>query len=79
MIRKKNFLETEHELYALRFNSLGLELPETATANPAAMRSIAAFLLKYGLFEHDAETLRKLASGEEVPIIQTHDMDEDFG
>jgi len=46
-------IDKEYDLYVQRFNSMGLELPEAASANPASMRCVASFLLKNGVFGED--------------------------
>lgn len=53
MTSRKSRSDSEYELYVQRFNSMGLELPEAATANPASMRHVATFLMKHGVFGDD--------------------------
>ena len=55
MTSRKSHSDKELELYVQRFNNLGLELPEAATANPASMRSVASFLMKHGVFGEEED------------------------
>jgi len=47
--------------YAQRLNELGLDLPEPATSNKAAMQSIARFLIEHKVFETEEATLKGIA------------------
>lgn len=50
MNRKKDKSGKEFELYKDRFNAMGLELPEAATANPVSMGYVASFLMRHEVF-----------------------------
>ncbi len=50
---RKAKAQSEYELYLQRFNAMGLELPEAATANPASVHAITSFLLKNQVFGPD--------------------------
>ena len=56
-------LKKRGDPYQERFNEMGLELPETVTANPASMRNVATFLVKYKVFEADNVDLAPLLEG----------------
>ncbi len=64
---RKQKSKTESDIYAQRFNSLGLELPEMAAANPAVMRSIAVFLLKNEVFTDELDGLDSSQAGSAPP------------
>lgn len=65
MTSRKAKTDREYELYVQRFNSMGLELPESATANPASMRSVASFLMKHGVFDEEASLEDVQTSGDD--------------
>lgn len=67
MTPRKAKTDTEYELYVQRFNSMGLELPEAAAANPASMRCVASFLLKNGVFD-ESDSLESSAAENTKPL-----------
>ena len=60
MHRRRQKPASELEIYAERINSMGLELPEAAAANPGSMKCIATFLLKHRVFEPDDARLQNI-------------------